>query len=131
MERMGRLPLGGSTSPHAIAPATARRANVGREALAHCLFQGAGITGVRNPLAAAGGVDPETMQHIVQVAPFAFQSRYVLRHRGRLRRNGRDIAGCERSARNDPLDRLLVLGLCEHRSHSRRDRPHRRGREAA
>ena len=48
--------------------------NVGREALAHCLFQGAGITGVRNPLAAAGGVDPETMQHIVQVAPFAFQS---------------------------------------------------------
>ncbi len=48
--------------------------NVGREALAHCLFQGTGITGVRNPLAAAGGVDPETMQHIVQVAPFAFQS---------------------------------------------------------
>jgi predicted phage baseplate assembly protein len=48
--------------------------NVGREALAHCLFHGTGITGVRNPLAAAGGVDPETMQHIVQVAPFAFQS---------------------------------------------------------
>jgi hypothetical protein len=48
--------------------------NVGREALAHCLFQGPGITGVRNPLAAAGGVDAETMQHIVQVAPFAFQS---------------------------------------------------------
>jgi hypothetical protein len=48
--------------------------NVGREALAHCLIQGTGITGVRNPLAAAGGVDPESMQHIVQVAPFAFQS---------------------------------------------------------
>ncbi|MGH9606913.1 MAG: hypothetical protein ACRD3N_14580 [Terracidiphilus sp.] len=49
--------------------------NVGREALAHILMVGgAGITGVRNPLAAAGGVDPETMQHIVQVAPFAFQS---------------------------------------------------------
>lgn len=48
--------------------------NVGREALAHCLFVGPGITGVRNPMAAAGGVDPETMQHIVQVAPFAFQS---------------------------------------------------------
>jgi hypothetical protein len=48
--------------------------NVGREALAHALFKGAGIAGVRNPLAAAGGVDPETMQHIVQVAPFAFQT---------------------------------------------------------
>jgi predicted phage baseplate assembly protein len=48
--------------------------NVGREALAHVLIPGAGITGVRNPLAAAGGVDPETMQHILQVAPFAFQS---------------------------------------------------------
>lgn len=48
--------------------------NVGREALAHVLFKGPGIAGVRNPLAAAGGVDPETMQHIVQVAPFAFQS---------------------------------------------------------
>ncbi len=49
--------------------------NVGREAMAHILMAGgAGITSVRNPLAAAGGVDPETMQHIVQMAPFAFQS---------------------------------------------------------
>jgi hypothetical protein len=49
--------------------------NIGRDALAHILMPGsAGIIGVRNPLAAAGGVDPETMQHIVQVAPFAFQS---------------------------------------------------------
>jgi Baseplate J-like protein len=48
--------------------------NVGRDALAHILIPVAGITRVRNPLAAAGGVDPETMQHIVQVAPFAFQS---------------------------------------------------------
>ena len=49
--------------------------NLGRDTLAHILMPGsAGITKVRNPLAAAGGVDPETMQHIVQVAPFAFQS---------------------------------------------------------
>ncbi|HTX77636.1 MAG TPA: hypothetical protein VMD29_15610 [Terracidiphilus sp.] len=49
--------------------------NIGRDTLAHILMAGsAGIIGVRNPLAAAGGVDPETMQHIVQVAPFAFQS---------------------------------------------------------
>jgi predicted phage baseplate assembly protein len=49
--------------------------NLGRDTLAHILMPGsAGITKVRNPLPAAGGVDPETMQHIVQVAPFAFQS---------------------------------------------------------
>jgi hypothetical protein len=49
--------------------------NVGREALAHiAVTGGAGITAVRNPLPAAGGVDPETMQHIVQMAPFGFQS---------------------------------------------------------
>jgi hypothetical protein len=48
--------------------------NVGREALAHVLFSGPGISGVRNPLAAAGGTDPETMEHIRQVAPFSFQS---------------------------------------------------------
>jgi hypothetical protein len=48
--------------------------NVGRDALAHCLISGAGINGVRNPLAAAGGVDPETARHIAQAAPFAFQS---------------------------------------------------------
>jgi hypothetical protein len=48
--------------------------NVGREALAHVLFNGPGIKGVRNPLAAVGGTDPETMEHIRQVAPFQFQS---------------------------------------------------------
>ena len=48
--------------------------NVGREALAHVLFPAPGIKGVRNPLAAADGTDPETMEHIRQVAPFSFQS---------------------------------------------------------
>ncbi len=49
--------------------------NIGRDSLAHILMPGCtGITGVRNPLSASGGVDPESMQHIVQVAPFAFQS---------------------------------------------------------
>jgi hypothetical protein len=48
--------------------------NVGREALAHVLFAGPGIIGVRNPLEAAGGVDPETADHIQQVAPFSFES---------------------------------------------------------
>jgi hypothetical protein len=46
--------------------------NVGHDTLAHALTSVPGITLIRNPLAAAGGVDPETMQHIQQTAPFAF-----------------------------------------------------------
>jgi hypothetical protein len=48
--------------------------NVGRDTLAHVLFQPQGISAVRNPLAAAGGVDPETNLHIQQYAPFSFQT---------------------------------------------------------
>ena len=52
--------------------------NVGRDTLAHAVFPTGSlpppgvITGVRNPLAATGGTDPEDMQHIRQFAPFAY-----------------------------------------------------------
>jgi predicted phage baseplate assembly protein len=50
--------------------------NIGRDSLAHLLnlegVQLANVSYVRNPLAAAGGVDPETMDQIRQQAPFAF-----------------------------------------------------------
>jgi predicted phage baseplate assembly protein len=48
--------------------------NIGRDSLAHLLTNVHGLTAVRNPLAAAGGVDPETMEHIRQQAPFAFRT---------------------------------------------------------
>jgi hypothetical protein len=48
--------------------------NVGRDTLAHVVTTVAGIHSVRNPLAAAGGRDPESMDHIRQTAPFAFRS---------------------------------------------------------
>jgi hypothetical protein len=48
--------------------------NVGHDALSHVLLAGQGIVQVRNPLGAAGGVDPEDMEHIRQYAPFAFES---------------------------------------------------------
>jgi predicted phage baseplate assembly protein len=48
--------------------------NIGRDSLAHILTTVPGVTQVRNPLAAAGGVDPETMQQIRQQAPFAFRT---------------------------------------------------------
>jgi hypothetical protein len=53
--------------------------NVGRDTLAHAvlpagILQSPGvITGVRNPLAATGGTDPEDMQHIRQFAPYAYE----------------------------------------------------------
>ena len=46
--------------------------NVGREALAHVVTGVPGIVEIRNPIAAGGGVDPETMEHIRQSAPSAF-----------------------------------------------------------
>ena len=48
--------------------------NVGRDTVRHILANNLGVVAVRNPLAAAGGRDPETMEHIRQHAPFQFQS---------------------------------------------------------
>ena len=54
--------------------------NIGRDTLGHVLIEPdfpsppGTISAVRNPLAAAGGIDPETMNHIVQYAPFTYQS---------------------------------------------------------
>jgi predicted phage baseplate assembly protein len=48
--------------------------NVGHDSLAHVLLNQPAIIRVRNPLAAAGGVDPETPLHIQQYAPFSFQT---------------------------------------------------------
>jgi hypothetical protein len=48
--------------------------NIGRDTLAHVVFGPNAIRSVRNPLTAAGGTDPEDMQHIRQYAPFAFQT---------------------------------------------------------
>lgn len=48
--------------------------NIGRDSLAHILTTVKGVAEVRNPLSAAGGVDPETMEQIRQRAPFAFRT---------------------------------------------------------
>jgi hypothetical protein len=48
--------------------------NIGRDTLGHIITNLSTIVAVRNPLAAAGGVDPETMDHIRQQAPFAFRT---------------------------------------------------------
>ena len=48
--------------------------NIGRDSLAHVVFDPMAIRSVGNPLVAAGGTDPEDMDHIRQYAPFAFQT---------------------------------------------------------
>lgn len=48
--------------------------NIGHDALAHLIGNPGQIKTVRNPLAAIGGSDPESMEHVRQYAPFAFQT---------------------------------------------------------
>jgi hypothetical protein len=54
--------------------------NIGHDSLGHIVVPQSflpplsAITVVRNPLAANGGVDPETMEHIVQYAPFSYET---------------------------------------------------------
>jgi len=51
--------------------------NVGQEALSHLLEEGAALPRlavVRNPLSASGGVDPEPVERVKQIAPDAFRA---------------------------------------------------------
>lgn len=54
--------------------------NIGRDSLGHLIIgphfpsPPGTIASVRNPLAASGGVDAESMNHIVQYAPFSYES---------------------------------------------------------
>jgi hypothetical protein len=54
--------------------------NIGRDSLAHIVVPQnflpslTSISAVRNPLAGTGGVDPEDMEHIVQYAPFSYET---------------------------------------------------------
>lgn len=48
--------------------------NVASDAIAHITTDQSSIQGVRNPLPARGGVDPESIEHVRQHAPFAFRS---------------------------------------------------------
>lgn len=47
--------------------------NVGRDGIAHAVTTVSAVTGVRNPLPAAGGVEPETGDEVRRDAPYAFQ----------------------------------------------------------
>jgi hypothetical protein len=51
-----------------------RAGNVGRDSIFHVELAGNWITGLRNPLAASGGVDDETIEQVRQRAPEAFHT---------------------------------------------------------
>jgi predicted phage baseplate assembly protein len=77
----GDMPESGASFRARYRAGNGSAGNVGRDVLAHILlpsntppFDTKLITEVRNPLPAAGGVDPETMGHIRQVAPWAFRT---------------------------------------------------------
>ena len=71
--RTGRMPLTGEqfTATYRIGSGTA--GNIGADVLAHVVTPEAGILGVRNPLPATGGVEPESLQEVRQYAPQAFR----------------------------------------------------------
>jgi len=48
--------------------------NVAAESIAHIVTTVSGIGSITNPLAAAGGLDPESIEHVRQSAPFAFRT---------------------------------------------------------
>ncbi|MEA3207795.1 MAG: hypothetical protein QOE70_852 [Chthoniobacter sp.] len=73
-DEYGRQPEPGTAFAATYRVGNGSAGNVGAETLAHLVSSDPAITGVRNPLAAAGGVDPETMEQIRRDAPEAFRT---------------------------------------------------------
>ena len=69
----GMLPRAGSTLTAHYRTGSGTIGNVGAETLWHVVTPLAGITGLRNPLPARGGSDPEPMDRVRQDAPVAFR----------------------------------------------------------
>lgn len=69
----GRRPVGGSTLRAEYRIGSGRAGNVGAEAIAHVVSDLIGFEGVRNPLPAQGGEDPEPLEQVRLNAPEAFR----------------------------------------------------------
>ena len=70
----GRRPAEGTTLTARYRVGNGARGNVGADAIAHIVTGVAGIERVRNPLPAAGGVDPEAVEDVRRFAPVAFRT---------------------------------------------------------
>lgn len=79
-DRYGQAPEAGLSFSATYRVGNGSIGNIGRDSIGHVLLSPAfvsppdSISSVRNPLAATGGVDPEDVGHIVQYAPFSYQS---------------------------------------------------------
>ncbi len=71
----GRRPPEGEAFTATYRRGTGAGGNLGAEALAHVLSADSGVIGVRNPLPALGGVEPESKEHARTHAPSAFRTR--------------------------------------------------------
>ena len=72
--RHAARPVAGTTFTSFYRVGNGLRGNVGAEAIAHVVTNAAGIDHVRNPMPAAGGVDPEPVEDVRRFAPEAFRT---------------------------------------------------------
>ena len=69
----GRRPAAGAAFRASYRHGNGTRGNVGAGAIGCIVWPGEGIRRVRNPIAATGGVDPESLVQVRQFAPQAFR----------------------------------------------------------
>jgi Baseplate J-like protein len=69
----GRMPEPGTELEPVYRVGNGREGNVGADALAHVVWDVDGVTDVRNPLPAGGGIDPEPSEQARLDAPAAFR----------------------------------------------------------
>jgi len=103
-EQNGKAPAAGTVFTARWRVGTGTAGNVGRDAIAHAVAV-ADVTFVRNPLPAAGGAEPESLEEARRYAPHAFRVDDGVRHRrpGRRRaRRRRDRAPAARAPREVP-----------------------------
>ena len=73
-DRFGMRPAPGTGFTATYRVGNGVRGNIGAEALGHIVSGDAGILGVRNPMPAWGGVEPESIEQARQSAPSAFRT---------------------------------------------------------
>jgi hypothetical protein len=73
-DRFGMRPAPGTTFTATYRVGNGARGNVGAGALGHVVSNDDRVIGVRNPMPARGGVEPESIEHVRQSAPSAFRT---------------------------------------------------------
>jgi hypothetical protein len=73
-DRFGMRPAPGTRFTARYRVGDGVRGNVGAEALGHVVSGDAGVVGVRNPMPAQGGAEPESIEHVRHSAPSAFRA---------------------------------------------------------